>query len=285
MPKSSKKSTPKPSFDSTAMRAFMERTLSGFGPDKPNNDQRAQDLVYDAMQASTWEQRIRLARQALDLDPENVDALLMIVNVTDIEGDDKIEALRTVVAAGAHRLGKKAFKELVPHFWGFIETRPYMRARAQLAIALRDAGRLDEAASEFNEMLKLNEGDNQGMRYELLTVLLVLGRLDEARALFDRYPYDSESSMVFLWGRVLERVLSNDEAASADALTQARKQNAHVEAYLKGTRKLPKTLPYGYSFGSKEEAICFGNMLLMAWNAHPAAKAWLAKQPANSSKK
>lgn len=285
MPKSSKKSTPKPSFDSTAMRAFMERTLSGFGPDKPNNEQRAQDLVYDAMEASTWEQRIHLARQALDLDPENVDALLMIVNVTDIEGDDKIEALRTVVDAGARRLGKKAFKELVPHFWGFIETRPYMRARAQLAIALRDAGRLDEAASEFNEMLKLNEGDNQGMRYELLTVLLVLGRLDEARALFDRYPYDGESSMVFLWGRVLERVLTNDEAASADALTQARKQNAHVEAYLKGTRKLPKTLPYGYSFGSKEEAICFGNMLLMAWNAHPAAKAWLAKQPANSSKK
>jgi tetratricopeptide (TPR) repeat protein len=285
MPKSSKKSTPKPSFDSTAMRAFMERTLSGFGPGKPNNEQRARDLVYDAMEASTWEQRIRLTRQALDFDPENVDALLMMVNVTDIEGDEKIEALRTVVAAGARSLGKKAFKELVPHFWGFIETRPYMRARAQLAIALRDAGRLDEAASEFNEMLKLNEGDNQGMRYELLTVLLVLGRLDEARALFDRYPYDSESSMVFLWGRVLERVLSNDEAASADALTQARKQNAHVEAYLKGTRKLPKNLPYGYSFGSKEEAICFGDRLLMAWNAHPAAKAWIAKQPAKSSKK
>jgi hypothetical protein len=27
------------------------------------------------------------------------------------------------------------------------------------------------------------------------------------------------------------------------------------------------------------------NMLLMAWNAHPAAKAWIAKQPAKSSKK
>ena len=79
MPKSSKKSTPKPSFDSTAMRAFMERTLSGFGPDKPNNDQRAQDLVYDAMQASTWEQRIRLARQALDLDPENAAAAPMVL--------------------------------------------------------------------------------------------------------------------------------------------------------------------------------------------------------------
>jgi hypothetical protein len=68
-------------------------------------------------------------RQALELDPENVDALLMLEEAPNQSDKERIERLRGIVAIGAKRLGKKVFRELVPHFWGFIETRPYMRAR------------------------------------------------------------------------------------------------------------------------------------------------------------
>ena len=87
------------------------------------------------MEASTSERRLLLVRQALELDPENVDALRILEETSDLRGDERIEALRGTVAAGAKRLGKKAFNELVPHFWGFDETRPYMRARQALAAA------------------------------------------------------------------------------------------------------------------------------------------------------
>jgi hypothetical protein len=74
---------------------------------------------------------------------------------------------------------------------------------------------------------------------------------------------------------VLERLLSGDKASATKALAVARKQNAHMEAYLKGHRKLPKNLPGSYKPGSKEEALCYADILMAVWKAHPAAVTWL----------
>jgi hypothetical protein len=74
---------------------------------------------------------------------------------------------------------------------------------------------------------------------------------------------------------VLERRLSRDDAGAEKALAGARKQNPHMEIYLKGHRKPPKNLPDSYSPGSKEEALCFVEPLLMAWQRHPEAMGWL----------
>ena len=59
-------------------------------------------------------------------------------------------------------LGAEGFEEYAGHFWGFLETRPYMRARAGLAIALIKLGDESAAIEHFRAMLKLNPNDNQG---------------------------------------------------------------------------------------------------------------------------
>ena len=41
--------------------------------------------------------------------------------------------LERAVKAGKLALGPDGFAEYVGHFWGFLETRPYMRARHALA--------------------------------------------------------------------------------------------------------------------------------------------------------
>ena len=69
------------------------------------------------------------------------------------------------VEAGELALGPQAFKEYAGHFWGFLETRPYMRARAGLAGALLKLGDVDGAIDHFRDMLRLNPNDNQGIRY------------------------------------------------------------------------------------------------------------------------
>lgn len=265
-----------PPLNPATLRALMERALGNLDFNNLSDEAQAQDLIYDAMDAPTRERRLQLLGQALDLDPENVDARLMATEAADLKSEERIATLRDIVAAGAEKLGKKAFKELKPHFWGFIETRPYMRARERLASALRDNGQLDEAADEYAEMLTLNENDNQGVRYELLPVLLAQGRLEEARALMKRFQDDCEYSVVFAWGRVLERQMSKDDAGAVQALAAARKQNAHMEGYLNGRRKLPKNRPGSYTLGSKEEALCYADALLLAWKAHPEASEWLA---------
>jgi tetratricopeptide (TPR) repeat protein len=260
------------------LRAMMERSLSVTRGERRSKERRAQELVYDAMEAATPQRRFDLALAALELDPEHPDALLMALEATEFDGEELIDVLHGIVAVAAQRLGKKAFKEFVPHFWGVLDTRPYMRARFQLTEALREAGQVEEAIEEYEEMLLLNENDNLGVRYHLLPCLLALGRLDEARKLLKRHAGEGEWNAAFAWGRVLERLLSGDGPGASKALAAARKQNPHVEVYLNGQRKLPKNLPDSYSVGSKEEALCYAGPLLTAWARHVGARAWLAVQ-------
>jgi tetratricopeptide (TPR) repeat protein len=171
MPKPRKNSGSEPPYKPAALRAMMKHTLGGLGPNKRSDEHRAQELVYDAMEASTSERRLLLVRQALELDPENVDALRMLGETSDLRGEERNEALRGTVAAGAKRLGKKAFNELVPHFWGFHETRPYMRARQaqeldplsrvsnlSLGWILWFAGEYDEVVTLTRKMNEFEEG-------------------------------------------------------------------------------------------------------------------------------
>lgn len=142
-PKKAKATDKAPPFNPAKLRVTMERALSGTQTERHSKERRAQELVYDAMEAETPQRRLDLALQALELDPDHADALLMALDATGFDGEERIDALHGIVAVAAKRLGKKAFKEFKPHFWGVLETRPYMRAQMQLAEELRAAGRLE----------------------------------------------------------------------------------------------------------------------------------------------
>lgn len=114
----------------------------------------------------------------------------------------------------------------MPHFWGFIETRPDMRARQHLAEAYRVSGRLEQAAK-----------------------------------LMKRRAEDCATNVVFTWCRILEGYLARDPTGARAALVTARHQNTR----LKGHRKPPKNLPSSCAEGSREEAVTFAGVLLLVW--------------------
>jgi tetratricopeptide (TPR) repeat protein len=264
-------------------RENLLREILALPEEKLSPEEAARDLVYDAMEEPLDDVREKLLGTALKLDPENVDALLMSLSDAIAGVAQRIEALRAIVEIGERRLGPKAFDEFAGHFWGFIETRPYMRARQELADTLFFFGRLEKACVEYDEMLRLNPGDNQGVRYNLLLARLALGDLEKARKLIAIYP-EEDWSVAFAWGAVLERFLSGDEVAAHAALLRARKQNPHMEAHLSGRRKAPPVPPAYYSKGSREEADCFFDSMKVAWEKHPQALAWLKKQKAAKKK-
>ena len=97
---------------------------------------RAQELVYDAWEAGTARERVRLARQALALSELCADAhVLLAENAarTTVEARDHY---RRGVVAGEKALGPEAFERDAGRFWGILETRPYMRGRSGLADCL-----------------------------------------------------------------------------------------------------------------------------------------------------
>ena len=238
--------------------------------------QEAQELAYRAMAAPTRTRALTLARQSLAKDPDCVDALITVAAASARSVGELIAGLEKAVSAGERSLGAQCFEENKGHFGGILETRPYMRARQQLADLLLEQGRVAEAIHHFEALLALNPNDNQGVRDILLGCYLAGDDLDGARHLLREYKEDD--SAVFNWGRTLERVLCADFQGAEQPLQHARSYNRFVELYLTGKKKLPRTMPDSYSFGSEEEALICIECLGEAWAAHPEALIWLLMQ-------
>jgi len=264
------------SVDTGSIFFFFERTMGGAA--KGGDDEfSAQELVYDAWECRDSDDAYDMLQKAVELDSNNLDAWLSLMDFADFDRDERIEMLKNLVEMGERNLGEKCFKEDAGHFWGLLETRPYMRVRSQLALRLMEADRIKEAAFEQEEMLKLNPSDNQGVRYGLLACYLRLNKPDDARRLFSEYKDDTKYSAIFAWGYVLERFLSGELDDAEKALANAQKINGYAAAYFVGDRKLPKTIPGAYSPGSREEAIIACNIMQPAWQVYPEAQAWAKK--------
>ena len=136
---------------------------------------KAQDVMYEAWEQTTSRSRIALARKALGISPLCADAYVLLAEEAARSVEEARDFYAKGVEAGELALGPEGFKEYAGQFWGFLETRPYMRARAGLASALLKLGDEDGAISHFRDMLRLNPNDNQGIRYLLAGCLLRRG--------------------------------------------------------------------------------------------------------------
>ena len=162
------------------MKGFLGEMLGGPAAETPLD--KAQELMYQAFGTPDPEEQVKLAKQAIDLSPDCADAYVLLAEHTKSR-KEALDLFEKGVAAGERALGPKAFQEDVGHFWSLLETRPYMRAREGLASKLWTMGRRDEAIKHLQDMLRLNPGDNQGVRYTLAGWLLAEGRDEELASL------------------------------------------------------------------------------------------------------
>ncbi len=169
------------------------------------------------------------------------------------------------VEAGELALGPRGFKQYAGHFWGFLETRPYMRARAGLAGTLLKLGDVDSAVAHYHDMLKLNPNDNQGIRYVVAGCLL---KQDNYSALKELLAAHEDGT--FREGRA-----SNERAPAL--VRDAWSANEHVPAILAGA-KPPVISNDGYvTMGGPDEATYYVTECGAAWHRTPGAVAWLTK--------
>lgn len=235
----------------------------------------AQELMYQAWEQRSPARRIALAREALAVHEGCADAYSLLA-MEDARTDEEARELweRAVVAAEV-ALGKRAFVEDAGHFWGLLETRPYMRARHGLAQCLWHTGDRAGAIMHFKELLRLNPNDNQGVRYQLAACLLEAGEEDSIGDLLARYQDDA--SAVWTWSAALLAFRrTGDTAKSREALKAATEQNPNVPGYVLGEKKLPRHLPDYIGFGDEAEAIAYAAEHGDAWRGSRGALDWLA---------
>jgi hypothetical protein len=240
--------------------------------------EQAEELVFDALEADTDEEARRLTEAALKLDPDCVDALTLIAQLAD-SPMKSVSKLRAAVEAGESRLGKDFFEENKGYFWGLIETRPYMRARQQLAASLLITGKPFEAAEHYSALLELCPNDNLGVRFELLSLYLTTDQMEKALGLVEKYP--KERSAFFHWASVLIYFSLRRFEDAKRALKAARRANRHVEEWLLDDDAQPVALPDFYGIGDRKEAQFCIFYQGLAWRVHPLAQFWLttAGQP------
>ena len=255
---------------------FASGQLVGqLGPVGPQSDlERAQDMIYQAHEAHSKPQMVKLVRAALNISLDCADAYVLLAQLNAQTLGEKWALYEAGVKAGERALGSE-FEELKGHFWGFIETRPYMRARLGLAMTLWEMGRVDEAAQHMDAMLELNPGDNQGVRYLYITLLLEKNETTRLEKLFEDYPDDW--SATWKYSQALYEFRKAGRGGKADELLlDAISFNPHVPPYILGKKKLPKThnIAY-YSPGDENEALEYLSDGIRPWRSTDGAIEWL----------
>lgn len=241
----------------------------------------AQELVDEAHDAASEEEAGELALEALQHDPKCVEAHLLLGDLART-ADEACQSYREAMEAAREQIASE-FDEMKGRFWGFLETRPYMMARARLADALWASGKRDEAVAHREALLELNPNDNQGIRYILAVRYLEMRHPEGLRRLLDAYPKDEAPE--FMYGRALMLFRAEgDTPAAREALKAAMKANRHVSDYLLGGKRLPPAPPETMTLGGKDEAISYVFMARTTWSSTPEALAWLRDSQGNTRK-
>jgi tetratricopeptide (TPR) repeat protein len=277
-----------PFFDRRGMEGLMQQAIAQqFGEQPGSGDPKldqAQQIMYQAWDEAHPGKRLTLAHQALSISPNCADAYVLLAEEEADTVGRALEFYQQGAEAGRRALGEDYFTEAAGHFWGLLETRPYMRALHGQANMLWQLRRHEEAAAIYREMLRLNPNDNQGVRYSLLQLLLELDRDDEARALLAQYADEYSSTWLYTQALLAFRQ-AGDSPASTRALKEALKQNPHVPAYLSGQKRIPNRLPDYLEPGEDTEAIDYAVGHLNDWRRTPGTVEWIASHAAPPPKR
>ena len=251
----------------------IEGLVGGIFGNGNNQDpvHKAQDVMYEAWECRDPKQRFTLAREALRISPLCADAYNLLAEEYAKTQEEALAYFQRAVKAGEDALGSEGFKDYAGHFWGFHETRPYMRARLGVGEALWVTGEKDTAIQNFKEMLELNPGDNQGIRYILAAKLLEIGKMDDLKALLVKCVDDYSADIQYT--RALLAYF--EDAENAEEIAElAWETNQHVPGMLSGHTPEVKLHDY-ITMGGQDEASSYLGAFGPAWKRTPGAIEWL----------
>jgi len=262
--------------DEKELQAFLDTLSEQSLNDLPQMDltpeEQAQDLVFEAYQLTTAKAKKNIEK-ALVLDPNCIEAYEYLASrARKIE--NALELIEKGISIGREKFGGKFLEECKGMFWGIHETRPFMRclkSKAEIFVAMRKTA---EGVAIMEELLELNEGDNQGVRFQLLSALLRLGETEKFKK-YDKMFADEIDSTPMLYSRALFAFITEGDSANAQKiLKNALKENPFVIALLFDENFQFQEIE-SYSPGSPEEAYAYLIHALFAWSEIEGAMEWV----------
>jgi len=220
--------------------------------------ERSDDLLFEAYEEPIKEKAIKLAKQALEINPDNIDAENFITKF-ETNTIKKLKKYKETLDKEHSNLEKDDLfnKEYVGAFWGIIETRPYIRTKHCYMLTLIELGRYTEAIKQGEELLELCESDNLGIRYIITALYALLEKFEECEKIYNHY---EDGSAFMLFPLAIMFYKKGDYKKSKKFLKYIQENNVHLLEYLKQEKKftrnkIAKIEENGtYSWGSEAEA-------------------------------
>ncbi len=189
---------------------FMARYNQSSREPAGNGAKTSDDYLDLANSATSKREALKYAKKAVELDPNNIDASVMVAQMSATSLDNLIGKLDKIIESAEAKLKADGYfaDDAIGHFWLIFQTRPYMRLLDSYANALIDCGRMRMAIAACEKMLKLCTNDNLGERYRLMHLFAFFEDEKAALDLMSKYP-DEESTQILLPLSVLYYKLGN----------------------------------------------------------------------------
>jgi len=238
-------------------------------PYEPKNDgDRAQEICFQAFDA--WGRlQGQLVEQALSLDPGCIDALVLKGERTP-DADERRRLYGTAVASGERQAAESDPAAIPGGLWTHYPTRPYLRALHALAHELENQGNSADAIARYRSLLQLDEEDHQGVRYCLLSCLLLASQFREAEKHIKRH--ESPDECLWLYARALAAFgRYGDSKASRKSLEKAIERNpGAADRFLGEEEPEPDEID--------DDAVHCVHEIMEAWSETPGALDWLQER-------
>ena len=134
-------------------------------------------------------QAIAYAKQALEMEPDNLDAEVLIAELSAGNTEELLERYEKLLKKAEKRLKEEGLfdEECIGGFYGIFETRPYIRLLNNRLTVYAMHGKMRLAIEECKNILKLNESDNLGVRYQLMHLYAFLEDERNAEKTFKQF--------------------------------------------------------------------------------------------------
>lgn len=255
------------------MEGIMRQPIPSFPKESLTIKEQAQDLIFEA-QEQPDDKGFALALKAIKMDRDCIEAYEYLGSLEPIS-ETAMLYFKNGIEIGRRIFADTYFKDGVGNFWMIHETRPFMRCLQAYSDCLADIGEYHAAVSIFEEMIKLNPNDNQGVRNQLLLYLIKINEFSK----FIKYDkmYKEDDGAFLSFNRVLF-AFKNSSKDLDELLQKAVKSNRFVVPKLIA-KTISFNVPETYSLGDESEAKYYCFFAHKIWHETIGAIEWIKKQP------
>jgi len=263
------------------MDGLMGKPIPSFPKESLTIKEQAQDLIFEAVELPD-DDGYQLALKALRMDPDCIEAYEYL-GVLEPIPETAILYYKNGIEIGKRIYSKTHFKDGIGNFWMIHETRPLMRCMQAYADCLKNMGRFHDAVSVYEEMIRLNPNDNQGVRDQLLLYIIKINEFNKFRKYDKLYKDDLGAFSSFNRALFAFKTLGSS-TNSNELLQKAIESNKYVIPRLL-MKEISDEFPEVYGIGDENEAIYYCYFAHQIWHETSGAIDWIKRKTKDSGLK